>query len=581
MAARRTVSRAPAPAPLSVTFPQVARLELDDLLEQLVARAQEVLSTQGRLRGLLDATRAISADLSLPVLLRRIAEAACELVGARYGALGVIGTDNQLAEFITVGIDDKAAARIGKLPRGAGILGLLISDPRPLRLAELGNHLRSVGFPTSHPPMHSFLGVPIRVGDRVFGNVYLTEKIDGTTFTAEDEELLSALASAAGVAIDNARLFQSAQRRHHWLEVSAEIVGELLAGGTDPLLLIAARARQVADADLAAWLVPAPNEPCSLLVAAADGVGAAKLHGSLVPRASTLAGRALAENRDLVLDDALASDLAPRSAGLPLGPAIVVRVRAAGNSQPGVLWLSRGSGARRFDADEREMVAGFAGHAGIALELAHAQEARRQLLLLEDHERIARDLHDLVIQRLFATGLGMNSLAARTREPTTRDRLGEFADELDGTVRAIRQTIFQLQQASDGTALRGQVLRAVEDLTPALGFSPDLRLDGPLDTVVDAESAEHATAVVREALTNVIRHAQATAVQVSVCLAEQGDLTVSVIDNGIGLGDVECTSGLANMRSRADLLGGTCAVTSPVSADGRGTRLRWAVPLTG
>lgn len=562
-----------------VNFPQVARLELDELLEQLVARAQEVLSTQGRLQGLLAATRAIAADLSLPVLLRRIAEAACELVGARYGALGVIGPDNQLTEFITVGVDDRTAERIGYRPHGAGLLGLLISDPRPLRLAELGEHPQAAGFPAGHPPMHSFLGVPIRVRDQVFGNVYVTEKIRENQFSAEDEELLSALASAAGVAIENARLYEAAQRRQHWLEVSAEIVGELLAGETNPLQLIAARARQVAEADLAAILVPVAGEPDSLLVAAADGVGAPHLKGRLLPRSRSLAGRALAEDRDLVVDDAMATGRVYRAGDIPLGPALVVRIRGAGRGQPGVLSLSRATGARRFVPDERDMVAGFAGHAGLALELAQAQETRRQLVLFTDRERIARDLHDLVIQRLFATGLGMNSLAATTQEPGTRERLGEFTDDLDGTVRAIRQTIFQLQQVGEGTAFRGRLLTAIRDLTPALGFAPDLQLDGPLDTTVPPRVAEHAIATLREALTNVIRHAQASAGQVVVSLSEPGQLVLTVTDNGVGLGHPPRSSGLGNMASRAEELGGRCWVTSPVSPDGRGTKLHWSVPL--
>jgi GAF domain-containing protein len=436
------------PTSAAVTFPQIARLELDDLLEQLVDRAQDVLNTQGRLRGLLAATRSIAADLSLPVLLRRIAEASCQLVGARYGALGVVGSDNQLTAFITVGVDEQTTDRIGHLPRGKGILGRLISDPRPLRLEELGSHPDSVGFPAGHPPMGSFLGVPIRVRDQVFGNLYLTEKTPDGTFTAEDEELLGALAAAAGVAIDNARLYEAAQRRQLWLTVSAEIVGELLAEGSDPLPLIAARARQVAEADLATILVPLAGEPDSLLVAAADGMGAGDLRGRLVPRDRSLPGRALTEDRDLVIDDALVADLAYRSDTVPHGPVVVVvRVRGAGGGLPGILSLSRKSGARRFDPDERELVATFAGHAGLALELAHAQKARRQLLLVEDRDRIARDLHDVVIQRLFATGLGMNSLSGSTHEPATRQRLDEFTDELDGTIRAIRQTIFHLQHA--------------------------------------------------------------------------------------------------------------------------------------
>ena len=538
-----------------------------------------MLNSQDRLIGLLAATRTIAADLSLPVLLRRIVEAGCELVGARFGALAVVRPDNQPTELITVGVDQQTVARIGHLPHGVGILGRLITDPRPLRLEELGSHPDFVGFPAGHPPMSSFLGVSIRVRDKVFGSLYLTEKTPVGAFSAEDEELLGALAAAAGVAIENARLYEAAQRRQRWLKVSVEIVGELLAGKSVPLRLIAARARRMADADLAAILVPLADEPESLLVAAADGVGASALRGRLVPRDRSLAGQALADDRDLVVDDASATDRDYQSTDIRFGPTVVVRVPGAGEGQPGVLLLSREPGARRFDPDELDMAAGFAGHTGLALELSHAQEARRRLVQHEDRDRIARDLHDLVIQRLYATGIGMNSLAGRTPEPAARERLSELTDEVDGTIQAIRQTIYHLQHAGDDAALRAQVLAVVRDVTPALGCTPDLQLDGPLDTLVSSHVAEHVAAVLREALSNVGRHAQATSVEVSVSVADLAHLTVAVTDDGVGLADPQRTSGLGNMRSRAEQLGGGCTITSPVTPDGRGTRVHWAVPL--
>jgi signal transduction histidine kinase len=576
-APRRAASARPvSPA---VASPQIGRLERDDQLEQLADQAQDVLSSEDRLRGLLAATQAIAADLSLPVLLRRITEAGCQLVSARYGALAVVRPDNQLTELITAGVDEQTVARIGDLPHGVGILGRLITDPRPLRLEELGSHPDSVGFPAGHPPMGTFLGVPIRVRDQVFGSLYVTEKTPSGVFSVDDEEVLVALAAAAGVAIDNARLYEAAQRRQRWLKVSVEIVGALLAGKSVPLPLIAARARRVADADLALILVQQADEPESLLVAAADGVRAAELRGRLVPREGSLAGQALTGDRDLVVDDASATGRAYQLAGIRFGPAVVVPVRGGGLGQLAVLSLSREPGARRFDADERDMAAGFAVHAGLALELAHAQEARRKLLQFEDRDRIARDLHDVVIQRLFATGLGMSALAGRTRDPAARERLGEFTDEVDGSIRAVRQTIFDLQQAGDDAALTAQVLAVVRDVTPGLGCTPDLRLDGPLDTLVSSAVAEHAAAVLREALSNVARHAQATSVEVSVSVADPHHLIITVTDDGVGLADPQRTSGLANMRSRADQLGGSFTITSPNTPDRRGTRVEWAVPL--
>jgi signal transduction histidine kinase len=551
------VAAARSAASTDVTFPQIARLELDDLLEQLVERAQDVLSTQGRLRGLLAATREIASGLGLDALLRRITQSAVDLVGAKYGALGVLSSHDDLDEFITVGIDDETRAAIGPLPRGKGILGLLISEPHPLRLDDLSDHVKSVGFPPNHPPMSSFLGVPIRVGEQIFGNLYLTEKQHGGSFTAEDEELLMALASAAGVAIDNARLYEIERRRQRWLTATAEISRELLAGNPHPLPLIAMRARDVADADLALLLVPVVGAPDLLLVAAADGVGAELVSGRVFPR-----------------DEPLSAQVE----GLPVGPALVVPVAEAGEGQEGVLSLSRKEGSAPFDPAQQEMIAAFADQAGVALRLAHAQSERRRLSLLEDRDRIARDLHDHVIQRLFAAGLGLSGLASRTTEPLTRARLTEYTEQLDDTIGAIRQAIFELRQ-SQQTSLQAQVLGIVRDVTPMLGYAPDLRFEGPLDTLLDRATTEHVLAVIREALTNTAKHAAAKSVSVALSALDSEQLTVTVSDDGVGLRDVDRFSGLANMRSRAEQLGGSFETISPLTDSGRGTRVEWTVPL--
>nr|MDT0664740.1 GAF domain-containing protein [Micromonospora sp. DSM 115978] len=217
------------PEPVSeLGFSSVGRLELDELLSQLVDRAQDVLATQSRLRGLLRATRAVTADLSLDAVLRRIVEAACELVDARYGALGVIAKEGHLEQFVHVGMDASLVDRIGHLPRDEGVLGVLIDQPSPVRLDDISTHPNAVGFPAGHPPMRTFLGVPLRVRNEIFGNLYLTEKRGGRSFTTEDEELVLALGASAGVAIDNARLFGAAQRRQQWLQASADITRHLL-----------------------------------------------------------------------------------------------------------------------------------------------------------------------------------------------------------------------------------------------------------------------------------------------------------------------------------------------------------------
>ena len=562
-----------------LVFPQIARLELDELLAQLVERAHEVMATQGRLRGLLAATRAVAGDLSLPVLLRRIVEAACELVGARYGAVGVLGNGDGLDQFVTVGVDEATVAAIGRLPRGDGILGLLVDDPRPLRLAELGRHVRSAGFPAAHPPMTSFLGVPIRVRNRVYGNLYLTEKTIGGPFSGEDEELLSALAAAAGVAIDNARLYQAAQRRQQWLESSTEITRGLLTDDDPPLQLIARRARECAGADLATILLPAPGNADTLLVTAADGDGGDDLRGSVVSAASSLARVMLRQDRDPMVDGAAENGLTYWTDNPPSGPALVVRF--GGSSQQGVLALTRGPGKHRFDEQEAQMAAGFAGHAGLAIELATArevaQQATQRVLRSEDRGRIARDLHDHVIGGLFATGLGIQALAGRIADDEESARLDGFVDDLDQAIHTIRRSIFELRAGADAPRFRASVLDAARQAAPALGFDPAVRLEGPLDWAVEPRRAEQAVAVLREALTNAARHAQASHVEVTVSVT--GDkLHVVVADDGVGLGQPSRHSGLDNLRKRAAKLGGSLRVSAG-SADG--TRLDWAVPLGG
>ena len=253
-------------------FPDVPKLELDELLNQLIGRAQDVVATQGRLRGLLRANQAIVGNLALPVLLRRIVQAACELTGARYGALGVIDpAAGGLEQFVNVGFDEQTIARVGRLPEGKGLLAAVIDDGSPIRLRTMSDDVRSVGFPPGHPPMNSFLGVPIRVRDVVFGNLYLTESRHGE-FSAEDEELVAALAATAGVAIANARLYEESRRRQDWLQASTEVTRQLLsAEGEEPLSLIARQARLIADADVVTFMLPTGDGRRLIVEVAAGG----------------------------------------------------------------------------------------------------------------------------------------------------------------------------------------------------------------------------------------------------------------------------------------------------------------------
>ena len=374
----------------------------------------------GKLRRLMEAVLMLEADLSLPVLLRHVVEEACDLSGARYGALGVLDERREgLEQFLTVGLDEEQERAIGRRPTGQGVLGLLITDPAPLRMSDIGDHRGRAGFPPNHPVMRTFLGVPVRVRGEVYGNLYLAEKGGGADFTEEDEALVGGLAVAAGIAIENARL-----------------------------------------------------------------------HGRV-----------------------------------------------------------------------------------------------RELTLLEDRDRIARDLHDTVIQRLFAVGLSLQGTARLAQRPEVVERIEAAVRDLDETIGQVRTAIYDLEMSMRGPGMRQAVLDAVLELAPTLGFAPSVSFSGPVDAAVPAGVGEHLVATVREALTNVARHAGARHVSVSLAVGE--DIRLEVVDDGRGIshppgepdrGPLPASGGhgLRNLRSRAEKLGGTLTVTSAGEA---GTRLAWLVPL--
>ena len=551
------------------------RLELDQLLTQLIDRAQDVVAARDRLRGLLRANRLIIGDLALPVVLRRIAEAARDLVQARYAALGVLGPDGGLEQFIHVGVDDETVARIGHLPEGKGLLGALIDDPRPIRLANLADDPRSVGFPEGHPAMSCFLGVPIRIRDEVYGNLYLTER-EGGPFTAEDEELVAALAATAASAIDNARLYAEAGRRQRWLEASTEITRQLLSSeGEPPLSVIARRLHEMADADVVAVVLPTAD-PQRLMVEVATGEQAAQLTALSYPVEDTIAGVAINTGRPVLVGDVTQqqSYLVHLAQLTPVGPMMALPLLGTQGSRGAVL-VARVPGRHRFNEADLDIATTFAQHAAVALELADARADQQRMMLLEDRDRIARDLHDHVIQRLFAAGLGVQSVAASAGSDSGASRLNTIVDDLDETIRQVRTTIFELRGplTPQPSTVRSQVVDVIDEVVPMLGFSPALRFTGPVDTIVPDEVAGDLIAVVREALSNIARHAHATAAAVEVT-ATPAQLTVDVIDNGVGIGESKRRSGLANLARRAERYGGS--LTLP---DHEGTQLRWTIPL--
>ncbi|MGK5548195.1 GAF domain-containing sensor histidine kinase [Streptomyces sp. URMC 127] len=478
------------------------------------------------MRGLLDAVMSVGHGLELPQVLHGIVEAAVTLTDAEYGALGIVGDGQTLSEFLPVGMSEELTARIGRTPCGRGILGELIHNPAPLRLTDLTRHPRSYGFPEHHPPMRTFLGVPVRVRDEVFGNLYLTEKRGGAAFDADDEAVLSTLSIAAGVAIDNARMYHESRRRERWLQALGEITRSLLSGTDEDaaLELIAERAMEIADADSA-----------------------------------------------VVMD---AEDECPPG---PDAAAVSVPLRTGDGARRALL-LRRRAGRPPFDETEAKLISGFADQAAIALELAQRRAESEELAVLHDRDRIARDLHDLAIQRLFATGMTLQSATRLIDRPEAVERVGRAVDDLDTTIQIIRSTIFGLRTAGDGRgggpSLRRGMAEAVQAATRTLGFAPALRIEGPADTDVPAELAEQILAVAAEALSNAARHASARRVEVMLTVAERATLTVT--DDGVGVGSAPRRGGLANMLSRAELHGGRLAVETP---EGGGTRIVWSVPL--
>ncbi|MFI8992633.1 GAF domain-containing protein [Streptomyces sp. NPDC053542] len=533
------------------------------------------------MHGLLDAVLNIGGDLDLEQVLQHIVEAAVVLADAEYGALGVIGEGRRLSRFLPVGIADELARKIGPLPSGHGLLGELIRHPKPLRLTDLTTHPSSYGFPEHHPPMRSFLGVPIRVRDEVFGNLYLTEKRGGARFDAEDQAMLSMLAVAAGVAIDNARLYHESRRREQWLEALGEITRTLLSGAEtgDVLDLIARRSGELADADSVAVFLPDAGTG-ELTAVVAQGVGVEWLTGSVVPRDGSLAGLAACTGEPVVTSD-LATDpraYATCSHTAATGPAVAVPLRSDAQTR-GSLWLIRTEDRQPFSDSDVRLISGFAEQAALALELDRGRRESEQVNALRERDRIAQGLHDLAIQRLFATGMTLQSVGRLIERPEAALRVGRAVDDLDETIKIIRSTIFGLRTAADpreGAGLRRRILDVVGTAGEALGFSPSLRMEGQVDTDVPAATAEHLLAVLTEALSNAARHAHARRVDVALTVADEAVL--SVTDDGVGLGSgTPGGGGLTNIRSRADLLGGSLRLETPAQG---GTRLIWRVPLS-
>lgn len=553
----------------------LSQLRLRELLLEVQDRIEQIVEGRDRLDGLIDAILAITSGLKLAATLRAIVHTAAELVDARYGALGVRGYDHRLVEFVYEGIDEETRHLIGSLPEGRGVLGALIEEPKPIRLDDISRHPASVGFPLHHPPMRTFLGVPVRIRDEVFGNLYLTEKADGQPFSDDDEVLVQALAAAAGIAVDNARLFEESRTREAWIEATRDIGTQMLAGA-DPAMvfrLIAEEALTLMAGAATLVAVPLDDEAPACEV---DDLVIVEVAGEISPAVKQMTVAVSGTSIGGVFHDRTPRrfdrlDLAVDGPVEP-GPALVLPLRAA-DTVAGVLVALRSADEQPFSDKQLDMMAAFADQAALAWRLATAQRQMREVEILTDRDRIARDLHDHVIQRLFAVGLTLQGAAPRARVPAVRESIYSSIDDLQEIIQEIRSAIFDLHAGpSRATGLRHRLDKVIDQLAiPALHTT--VQYTGPL-SVVDTVLANHAEAVLREAVSNAVRHANATSLAINVSVED--DVRVEVVDDGVGISGDITESGLRNLRQRADDAGGEFTVENMPTG---GTLLRWSAPL--
>ncbi|MFG2671470.1 GAF domain-containing protein [Streptomyces sp. NBC_00304] len=551
-------------------------------------RSLRGLSTEltARVPQLLEAMRSVGTGLELHTTLDRICETAAELAHARYAAIGVVDEEGKgLSDFVTYGVPEPVAREIGHRPDGhRGLLGALIHDPRPVRLADLTADPRFAGFPPGHPPMRTFLGVPIRVQGEIFGNLYLAGKDGGGEFTDYDLHMVRVLATEAGIAIGNARLYEAARQRERWIDGSVAVTTALLSGGDadDALAVVAEQARHLAAS--AAGIVLLPAEDGGLEIVAVSETEPTGALGVIIPAQSPVVGMLLGGEAVFVDDSATDSRMITTLADR-FGPSMLLPLHSGGRVL-GALATPRARGGRPFTETERTLAAQFASQAALALMMAEAQRDRERLAVYEDRDRIARDLHDLVIQRLFATGMMLESAQRRSDVPEVQTGVGRAVDELDVTIQEIRTAIFALQQepAEAPSGLRTRVLREINMAAVPLGFKPSYRFVGPVDAVVGELTGKNLIAALREALSNAFRHAVASRIDVVVDATAtlpdgRAAVRLTVADDGVGIPPGGRRSGLRNLARRAESLGGASWFGPGLGEDGGGTAVVWQAPL--
>lgn len=556
----------------------LSQLRLRELLAEIKDRIEQIIDARDRMDGLGEAMLTVTSGLDLDDTLHTIVHTAAALVDARYGALGVRENNERLAEFIYEGVEGHTGTLIGDPPHGQGVLGLLFTQPKPIRLSNLADHPASVGFPEHHPQMRTFLGVPVRIRNEIFGNLYLAEKSGGLPFTEDDEVLVQALAAAAGIAIDNARLYETSRDRQAWIEAIRDIATDFLAGADAGTVLT----RLVSDArtltrSQRTFLAVAddpgspPEQTSELPITHWSGPKEGP-STSVVDTTGTAIGRAFTERAPLRFEDARGIDL-----GKPIsdpGPALILPLHTP-DSALGVLVMIRATDAPPYSDEILELAAAFTDQAALAIQLADAQQRMRDLDVLTDRDRIARDLHDHVIQRLFVAGLSLQSTVARTQSPEVRQRLSDVVNDLQDVVQEIRSSIFDLHGCNTGsTRLRQRLEHLLHQYTADTEIRASLRISGPI-SVVGPELADHAEAVVREAVSNAVRHSGAATLTVEIDVAD--DLIMVISDDGCGIPADITPSGLNNLARRAEQADGT--FTFLPQTDDSGTRLHWSVPL--
>ncbi len=552
------------------------------LFGQMHEQLDEMLAARDQMESLLRIVVDISSDLDLDVTLHRIITAAIGLTGARYGALGVWAPDGSLDSFLFEGIEPDLQARIGHLPVGKGILGSLLNRTEPLRVDDLTQHPDAVGFPEHHPSMRAFLGVPITIRAEVYGSLYVTDDRPGRVFSESAETVARALGAAAAVAIDNAKLFARERAITRWTIASREITSALLSEERpqeQALHLVATRARWLSDAEHVIVLTPDNSDQLAeqidtLTVSTAVGRNNCEiLVGQQVPVKGSSAGDVFRTGAPLATD----KFQYPIPAFTDLGerPAIVVPLRAH-NNVIGVLAAARSIDQPRFDDQDLEWMSDFASHAAMALTLAHAHEQAHELTILADRERIADDLHDHVIQRLFAAGMDLQGTISRVRSPRVIERLTRTVNSLQTTIDEIRTAIFNLQLPTHiAIGFRERIQQLIAELTDDREFDTTLSTSGPM-ILVEPQLADHAEAVLTEAISNAVRHSGGNELTIEVIVGNE--LVVNITDNGRGIpAENRRHSGLANMHRRAQLADGKCEILTPATG---GTRIHWTGALT-